>query len=257
MKKKIIALTSVIVALLLIAGIGLAAWLFTNGGNAKTDDTPISGHTTPPVSGETTLGTLTVKTGKDYTVVFDQNSITYQSGVNTDDDGYVSNETLNADGQNFILEWDLGSSYTGTTPTIAADGDVKIYASIYVYNYNTDAVSLFVDFKQASELTGKVANAEAAAAKEHYTGTKYELTIGADANSGASAWLNNSSWTANKVEIVVNINNFLKYQTTNSEYEIVDADSLDTFNTVLGNLITAGTETAVVVVFEAVYTPAN
>lgn len=256
MKKKIIALTSVIVALLLIAGIGLAVWAFTNGGNASTEQGNNGGTT--GVETNTTLGTLTVKTGSTYGIVFDQNSITYQNSVTYDDEtGYVTNTDLNATGLNFTLEWNLGSDYSGDkTPSIAADGDVKFYVTIYIYSKtgaNSDDLTPYIETRLDSDsvITDRVTgSATAVTDKENYTGTKYELTVSTSQNDGTGVW-STGSWDSNKIELGVNLNNFLKYKTD----AIEDEEALDEFNGHL-YMLRESTNKAIIVKFEAVYTPA-
>lgn len=218
MKKKIIALTSVIVALLLIAGIGLATWAFmSNLGSDPAEGTNPGGVT--PVDPDASLGSIAVTTGSDYTLVFDQNSITYQSGVTKDSNGYI-NSTLDANGKNHVLTWTIPTEQQGLSLT-----DVSFYLTVYIYNVNgiTDAVEV----KNDTELSGKVeTNTKTPAALTSYDAAMFKLTLGTSGEAGDYILYSTDNFQGkNTCTFTLNLNNLLKYKAD----AITDADTLEAF----------------------------
>lgn len=251
MKKKIIALTSVIVALLLIAGIGLATWAFmSNLGSDPAEGTNPGGVT--PVDPNASLGSIAVTTGSDYTLVFDQNSITYQSGhIQKDSNGYVTGTKVNesdseaqafdANGKNHVLTWTIDDAQQGLSLT-----DVSFYLTVYIYNANgiTDAVEV----KNDTELSGKVeTNTKTPAVLANYTAAMFKLKLGTSGEAGDYILYSTDNFQGkNTCTFTLNLNNLLKYKAD----AITDADMLASFNDAFTE---ANSKGAVKFKFEAIY----
>lgn len=89
-KKKIIAIGATATSLLLIAGIGVAAWVVTSkNGSVNTDPGNIGGVVTPPATEEANWGTMTINNASNFKVAFDQNRIVFTTVTeDTNNEGY-------------------------------------------------------------------------------------------------------------------------------------------------------------------------
>lgn len=229
-KKKIIAIGATATSLLLIAGIGVAAWAMTSSnGKVTTPGDDFIGGLTPPAVTKADWGTLTINNAETSKVIFDQNQIVFTSGATENEDlgGYDLPESLT----HLSATWALTKA-EDTAPNLL-DGSVEFYAYIYLENqttFNSEKLTSYVDFVTSGSgdawtnvsgaakqvISGEALNATQESDKviEGYSCYKYQLAVGTSDNMGVTVPLNSGApaWVSGKITLTINLDNLLLYK---------------------------------------------
>lgn len=229
-KKKIIAIVTTIVSLLLIAGIGVAAWAISSGsGKIKTDGNDIGVIVTPPNEQDANWGTLVINNPNNFKVAFDQKKIIFTDGLTASavDGFYKLPDTTH----HLSATWTLNSA-SDPTPNLL-DGSVEFYAYIYIDNdtaMDCGKLTDYVDFvtntsgeawdavhgdaKQIST-SETILSSDTDNYKPGYEGRKFKLSVGSGAGYGVNVPLNGNSaanWQSGVINLEINLDNLLVYK---------------------------------------------
>lgn len=230
-KKKIIAIGATATSLLLIAGIGVAAWAITSSnGKVTTPGDNINIGVVPPEYTDADWGTIAINNVNDFRVAFDQNQILFTTGMtaNSEWEGFYD---LPETTTHITATWSLAKA-DDTAPNLL-DGSVEFYAYIYLENttqvgpeYFTD----YVDFVTSGSgdawtnvsgaakqvISGEALNATEESDKviEGYSCYTYKLAVGSSNDMGVNVPLNGgaAAWTNGKITLTFNLDNLLLYK---------------------------------------------
>ncbi len=234
-KKKIIAIGATATSLLLIAGIGVAAWVVTSkNGSVNTDPGNIGGVVTPPATEEANWGTMTINNASNFKVAFDQNRIVFTTV--TEDTNNEGHYIIPENHDHITATWTADSTSKVTPHPI---NEVEYYAYIYISNTDisyqdydgnsaTARLTDYIDFVtsgsgdawtavsgEASQVTeATVITDQSDKAITGFTGYKYKLAAGTAPNMGVT--VPSGFWgSSTTLDLTINLDNLLMYKNNN------------------------------------------